>query len=193
MKRSIFYWSAAVICLSLFNAPASLASTTETAVTQVATPVAVNNEINSSQDFRVIDEYIDRGKLSDGRLIERHYLNPRALYVDKSGVERIRPEGWHKFYDDTRSRLTKKKESGYSFSLPVSESSSVEILSGDVQVIRNGNVVKSFAPKEPGFIQHREDLEDTSRVVTQYTGVYENIDVNFIDKRQRRTKEIIIK
>ncbi|MFH1947129.1 MAG: RHS repeat-associated core domain-containing protein [Candidatus Magasanikbacteria bacterium] len=142
--------------------------------------------------FEVVDELTDRGELPDGGIIERHYLSPRELYTDESGIKRVRPEGWHKFYDDERSRLVQTEGNGYDFSIPVSEDYSVEILSGDVEIVKGDEVISNFIPQEARFEQHREDLEDTSRVVTQYKGIYPNIDINFIDKRDKRTKEIII-
>ncbi|PIZ95873.1 MAG: hypothetical protein COX81_00030, partial [Candidatus Magasanikbacteria bacterium CG_4_10_14_0_2_um_filter_37_12] len=142
--------------------------------------------------FSVVDEVTDRAILPDGNTMDRVYLHPREIYTDEIGTVRERPQGWHKFDEDVRSQLKNNKDVGYSFVLPFSGNNEyVEVFSGAVERAGNDKVISSQQSRQATFLQDRS--ASSEQIVSTYENVYPDVDINFVDRRQARTKEIVIK
>jgi len=145
-------------------------------------------EVLDDSQFRVLDEFRDEADLGGGRKVMRIYRSSRLLYSD-NGVLRTRPQGWNQFHEQKESRLTPYKGTGYAFIIPFSDGLSVGVSAGDLEQstktksMNVGSLKSKFEQKTSNMLQ----------TISTYKDVYPDVDVNFIDRRDVRTKEIVIK
>ena len=149
---------------------------------------SVEDKMVDDSLFRVIDEYKDEVDLGNGKKALKIYSSPRQIFIDK-GVKKIRPQGWSKFSDDPVSKIRESKKTGYDFGMPFSSNKKVDISAGIMESRLYGKQISAVVPAKPSFSRQTNKEQNS---VFSFNDIFEGINVNFIDKQNSRTKEIII-
>src|SRR3989339_1613136 len=140
--------------------------------------------------FEVVDELTDIADLGNGEKRMKIYSSPREIYTDENGKKQVRPEGWNKFDEDPKTRVKIKQDAGYEFEIFITETQKVLVSSSDVKKISNDKESEYDLAKKTSL---KKEKNKDKHAVTNLEDVYEDVDINFIDKTKTRTKEIMIK
>ncbi|MFA6486189.1 MAG: CARDB domain-containing protein [Candidatus Magasanikbacteria bacterium] len=147
------------------------------------------NKQNTNYDslkFSVKSDYLDEADLSNGKKVYKVYEEPRLIYTDSNGIKKQRPSNWSVFHDEKINARLKKNATGpYNFKMDF-DAGSITITGGNLENINAKSIVIG---KGKNFSQKKGSVA----VYTNFTDYFDNIDINFTDFANSRSKEIIIK
>lgn len=149
-------------------------------------PTSSTPRVIDDRLFKVVDALTDKAILPNGDSAVRLYPQPRLTYQE-NGTLKIRPDGWNLFSEISKSKVRGGTQ-GYTFAAPFAGTEEILVKAGDIEITHSDREGRLTPPHAGTFTQTRQG----SASVSSIEGVYDGINVSFLDQGGSRQKFITI-